>query len=68
MMSDNIFRQAKELLHKKEAGGELTEAEEHIISAAEIPMNVRDSPIPQDIPIPEVLEGLAKIVEEAKAK
>ena len=65
MANNNIFREARRLLDKKDKGAELTEEEMHLLSAAQIPMNVRDSPIPQDIPIHEGLEELAKMVDES---
>ncbi len=63
----NIFRQAKELLENKDPGTELTEEERHTISAAEIPMNVRGC-LPQDIAICELLEKMARQVEEANGE
>jgi len=57
----NLFRQAKELLDKKDAGAELTEEELQLINTAIIPLMI----IPEDITIGEGLERLAKMMEEA---
>ena len=61
----NIFRQAKQLLDKKDAGGELTQDELHLIAAAEIPLLVSRCPSLKDMPVGDCLEVLAKIVEGA---
>ena len=61
----NIFRQAKDLLDKKDAGGELTWEESQLIAEAEIPLLAYGCPFPEDMPIGKCLEKLAKIVEEA---
>jgi len=61
----NIFREAKQLLDKKDAGGELTEEELQLIATAEIPLLVRGCPLPEDMPVRECLEQLAKFIEEA---
>lgn len=61
----NIFRQAKQLLDKKDIGLGLTEEERELVAAAMIPFNIRDCPLPDNITIAEGLEELAKIVEEA---
>ena len=58
-----LFRQAKELLDKKDAGGELTEEELQLIATAEIPLMMRGCPLPEDMLVRECLETLAKIVE-----
>lgn len=62
----NIFRQAKQLLDKKDGGAELTEEELQLIGTATIPLMVRGCPFPEDITIGECLEELAKMVEEVK--
>ena len=62
----NLFRKAKQLLDKKDAGGELTEEELRLIHTAIIPMNLNiNGFFPEDITISEGLEELAKILEEA---
>ena len=63
MRTPNIFRQAKGLLDKKDAGGELTEEELRLINTAEIPLMMRGCPLPEDMPVGECLEELAQIVE-----
>lgn len=60
----NIFRQAKDLLDIKDAGGELTEEELKLIATAEIPFLIRNCPYLKDMPVRECLETLAQIVEE----
>lgn len=61
----NIFRQARQLLDKKDNGAELTEEELQLINAALIPlMGKADGLFPEDSTIGEGLEELAKIVEE----
>lgn len=63
-MSGNIFRQAKELLDKKDRGGKLTPEEWQTIHTALIPLEVKtDGIFPKDITIGEGLEMLAKLVE-----
>ncbi|GAI59801.1 unnamed protein product [marine sediment metagenome] len=59
----NLFRQALEILDKN---GGRTEEERELLSAAMIPLNVRDCPFPAEMTIGECLEKLAKIVEEAQ--
>ena len=59
----NIFREAKDLLDKKDAGGELTEEELQLIATAEIPFLVCRCPSLRDMPVAECLEVLAQIVE-----
>ena len=59
----NIFRQAKDLLDKKDAG-ELTEEELQLIGTAEIPLMIRNCPYLNDMPARDCLETLAQIVEE----
>lgn len=58
----NIFREAKQLLDKKDAGGELTAEELLTDNAADIPLTLLK--MFNDINTPEGLEALAKIVEE----
>ena len=63
----NLFRQAKELLDKKDAGSELTEDKLQLISTAIIPLMVKtDGVFPKGITLAEGLEELAKIFEEEK--
>jgi len=63
----NIFRQAKQLLDKKDAGGELTEEELHLINTAILPlMGKIDGICPQATTIGEGLEELANTVEESQ--
>ena len=63
----NLFRQAKELLDKKDAGSELTEDKLQLISTAIIPLMVKtDGVFPGSITLAEGLEELAKIFEEEK--
>ncbi|MBA7701086.1 hypothetical protein ES703_109817 [subsurface metagenome] len=61
----NIFREAKNLLDKRDAGGELSEEELQLIATAELPFLVRNCPSLKDLPVAECLEVLANIVEEA---
>jgi len=61
----NIFRQAKQLLDKKNAGGELSWEELQLIATAEIPFLTRNCPYLKDMPVRDCLETLAEIVEEA---
>jgi len=65
----NIFKQAKDLLNIKAAGGELTEDELRLINTAVIPLMVKaDGIFPEDITIGEGLEELANMVEEEPGK
>jgi len=59
----NIFREAKQLLDKKDAGGELTGEELQLIATAEIPFLIRNCPYLKDMPVRDCLDTLAKIVE-----
>ena len=59
----NIFREAKDLLDKKDAGGELSWEELKLIATAEIPFLIRNCPYLRDMPVRDCLETLAKIVE-----
>ena len=61
----NILREAKQLLDKKDAGGELTEEELQLIATAEIPLMMRGCTLPEDMPVGECLEQLARFIEEA---
>lgn len=66
MPRNNIFRQAKQLLDKKDAGSELTKEELKLIDTAIIPLMVKTNGVfPEDITIGEGLDELAKILEEA---
>jgi len=58
-----LFREAKELLDKKDAGGELTGEELQLIATAELPLMMRGCPLPEGMPVAECLEKLAQIVE-----
>jgi hypothetical protein len=60
----NIFREAKGLLDKKDAGGKLTKRELRLINTAIIPLMAADGFFPKDITIAEGLEELTKILEE----
>lgn len=61
----NLFRQAKQLLDKKDSGAELTEEELQLINTAIIPLMVEtDGIFPEDIPIGEGLEELSQMIEE----
>jgi len=62
-MTENIFRQAKRLLDKKDSGGELSEDEFRLIGTAEIPLLVRGCPLPEEMAVRDCLETLAEIVE-----
>lgn len=62
-MAENLFRQARKLLDRKDNGAELTEEEQLIVSAALIPLNLRDCPLPDDISIGEALDELARMVD-----
>ncbi|MBA7625698.1 hypothetical protein ES703_33130 [subsurface metagenome] len=59
----NIFRQAKQLLDKEDAGGKLTKKERQLIATAEIPFLIRKCPYLKDMPTRDCLETLAQIVE-----
>ena len=61
----NIYRQAKELLDKKDAGGEISWSEFQLIKTAELPLILRGCPLPEDMPLGECLKELAQIVERA---
>lgn len=63
-MAENLFRQAKQLLDKKDNGAELTEEERELLNTALIPLTLRDCPLPDDISIGEALDELARIVDE----
>lgn len=64
----NIFRQAKQLLDRKDDGAELAEEELRLIDTAIIPLMVKtDGFFPDDMTIGEGLEELAKMVEEENA-
>ncbi|MBA7712702.1 hypothetical protein ES703_121689 [subsurface metagenome] len=60
----NIFREAKQLLDKRDAGGELTKEELQLIATAEIPFLIRNCPYLKDMAVRDCLETLAQIVEE----
>lgn len=62
----NIFREAKDLLAIKDAGGELSEEELRLIGTAEIPLMMRGCPLPEEMAVRDCLETLAQIVEEAR--
>ena len=62
-MSNNIYRQAKELLDRKH-DNKLTEEEYQLINTAIIPLMITNV-LGKDITLREGLEELAKIVEEA---
>jgi hypothetical protein len=63
----NLFRQAKDLLDKKDSGAQLTEEELRLLNTAIIPLMVKtDGVFPEDITLAEGLEELAKILEEAQ--
>lgn len=68
LMGDNIFKEAKQLLDKKDNGAELTEDELELINIAIIPMNLHGCPLPEDIPIGEGLEVLAKMMDGEKER
>lgn len=62
----NLFRQAKQLLDKKDAGGELNNEELQLINTAIIPLMVKTNGVfPEDITLAEGLEELTNIIEEA---
>lgn len=60
-MTENIFREAKELLEKKGAGTQLCEEEQKLVGAALIPLNQLKGF--KDMSISEGLEELAVMVE-----
>ncbi|GAJ23695.1 unnamed protein product [marine sediment metagenome] len=62
----NIYRQAKQLLDKRGAGGEISWEEFQLIKKAELALILRGCPLPEDMPLAECLEELAKSVEEAQ--
>ena len=63
--NSNIYRQAAQLLEKKDRGAELTEEELALINTAIIPLMVNtDGIFPDDITIAEGLDELAKMIEE----
>ncbi len=66
-MKTNIYRQAKQLLDRKDAGGEISWSEFQLIKTAELPLILCGCPLPEDMPIGECLEKLAQIVEQAKS-
>ena len=57
----NLYRQAKQLLDKKDAGAELTEEELQLINTAIIPLMTNFN---GDITISDGLEELAKMAEQ----
>ena len=62
----NLFRQAKDLLDIKDAGGELTGEDLQLIGTAIIPLMVKTNGVfPEDITLAEGLEKLTNIIEEA---
>lgn len=63
----NIFRQAKQLLDKRDNGNELTEEEQELVNTAAIPFTVNTDDIFGDITIGEGLEELARIIENKSA-
>ncbi|MBA7632705.1 hypothetical protein ES703_40258 [subsurface metagenome] len=67
-LNGNIFRQAKQLLDKKDAGAELTEEEQELVSTVTaFVANETPKAFPDDeMLVSSGLEELAKIVEEAK--
>lgn len=64
----NIFREAKQLLDKKDNGNELTEEELELINTAIIPFMVNTDHIFGDITIGKGLEKLATLIEESDGK
>jgi len=61
----NLFRQAKELLDKKDAGGELNSRELQLINTAIIPLMIKTNGIfPKDITIGEGLEQLINMTND----
>jgi len=62
----NIFRQAKNLLDIKDAGGEMSWEELQLINTAILPLMVKTRVFLEDITIGDGLEELARIVEETK--
>ena len=61
----NIFRQAQDLLNKKDAGAQLTDEELGLINTAIIPLMVNtDGFFPEDITVAEGLDEIAKMIEE----
>ena len=58
----NLFREAKQLLKKKDSGSKLTDEEQGLISTAIVPLMLL--PEYNNIPINQGLEKLAKILEE----
>ena len=58
----NIFRQARDLLDKKDAGSELTEEELQLLNTAIIPLMVANGIFPKDITLAEGLEELANMI------
>ncbi|MBA7696962.1 hypothetical protein ES703_105620 [subsurface metagenome] len=59
----NIFREAKQLLDKKDAGAQLSEEEQGLIDLA-LMMPLLMLPKYNDTPLSDGLEELAKLVEE----
>lgn len=59
----NIFREAKNLLDKRDAGGELNWEELQLIKKAELPLIRRGWFLPEGMPVRDCLETLAQIVE-----
>ncbi|MBU0847431.1 hypothetical protein KKH23_09635 [Patescibacteria group bacterium] len=61
-MTENLFRQAKQLWDSKNSW-DMTKEERHLVAAAMIPLTVHGCPLPEDITISEGLEELAKILD-----
>lgn len=62
-MAENIFREAKQLLDKKDNGAELTKEELKLINTAIMPLMVKGRIFPEDITIGEGLEELASLTQ-----
>lgn len=61
-MADNIYRRAKQLLDKRDAGS-ITWDEFQLINEALLPLNFPYGPFPEEMPIGDCLEELAKMVD-----
>lgn len=64
-LNGNIFRQAEELLDNSN-GRQLTDQEWEVLGAAMIPLNHPVCPFPDDMPIGDCLEELAKMLDGGK--
>ena len=62
-MVENIFREARQLLNKKDAGAELTDQDWEVWGAAMAVLNNPACPLPHDMTVAECLEELSAMIE-----